>query len=622
MNEKNPKAQIANKVKDATNILVTVSRDPSVDELSAALALTFMLDKMGKHATAVFSGDIPPAIQFLEPEKTFEDSTSSLRDFIISLDKEKADRLRYKVDGDVVKIFITPYKTTISEKDLEFSEGDFNVELVVAIGVDKKDDLDAAISGHGKILHDATVATVNLAGSGTLGSISWVDATASSYSELISGLGDSLKDGLLDEQIATALLTGIVSATDQFRNEKTSPKVMTMSAQLMAAGANQQLIATKLAEETEIPIKQSSKSELTNTAAKVEREEEKPAKKKDDSLGEMSIEHPTPAADEQAAEKAEELAKKVVAEKTAAARQETENTDSANALAAAEAQLSAAMENSVPAAAAPDVRADLEAAAQAAAPAPMITPLETRSPDEEMHEAPSFNAPLNATTAQAEIDKQNQVNDDRNKPILSHGAPYLGNAADPNQPAGGADTGEPAPVDPFATSDSQLTAPSHAMIQPAPAPVEPKPAAPIAAAPSLDELSAAAFSQATPAFNPLGDLPPAAPLPTAPDLVATSQSPVLGALPQVAPPPIPAPQPPAADFGFPDLPAPPPIPDFSQMPALPPVPAPQQPVAAAMQPQNVFAPDFGPQQPPVAPNPMFPSVDTGPADPGQFKIPA
>src|SRR5262249_54933083 len=47
-------------------------------------------------------------------------------------------------------------------------------------------------------------------------------------------------------QMATAFLTGIVAETNRFSNNKTSPKVMTMSAQLMAAGANQQLIVSKL----------------------------------------------------------------------------------------------------------------------------------------------------------------------------------------------------------------------------------------------------------------------------------------------------------------------------------------------------------------------------------------
>jgi nanoRNase/pAp phosphatase (c-di-AMP/oligoRNAs hydrolase) len=246
METSNPKSSLVDAIKKSTNILVTVSHNPSVDALAAALGFSLMLNKLDKHATAVFSGAIPPAISFLEPEKNFEGSVSSLRDFIIALDKEKADRLRYKVEGDVVRIYITPYKTTITQKDLEFSEGDFNVDLVIALGVEKQSDLDNAISAHGRILHDGTVATVNLQNAKTtVGSINWNDEKASSLCEMLMSLSEALQSNLLDEQIATALLTGIVAATDRFSNEHTSPRVMTMSAQLMAAGANQQLIARK-----------------------------------------------------------------------------------------------------------------------------------------------------------------------------------------------------------------------------------------------------------------------------------------------------------------------------------------------------------------------------------------
>ena len=78
MSDSSVKQQIDDKVKDSTNILVTVSDYPSVDELSAALGLSLLLNKMKKHATAVFSGEIPPAITFLDPAKTFENTVESL----------------------------------------------------------------------------------------------------------------------------------------------------------------------------------------------------------------------------------------------------------------------------------------------------------------------------------------------------------------------------------------------------------------------------------------------------------------------------------------------------------------------------------------------------------------
>lgn len=242
----NSKAQLLERLKTANNILVTVSANPSVDQLAAAIGLTLMLNKVGKQGTAVFSGKVPSTIEFLQPEKTIEKNTDSLRDFIIALDKSKADKLRYKVEDSHVKIFITPYRTAISEQDLQFSQGDFNVEVVIALGVKDQKDLDAAITAHGRILHDATTISVTNGEPGTVGSIDWDDPKASSLSEMVASIASDLGADSLDGQIATALMTGIVAMTERFRNARTAPSTMSLASTLMAAGANQQLIATKL----------------------------------------------------------------------------------------------------------------------------------------------------------------------------------------------------------------------------------------------------------------------------------------------------------------------------------------------------------------------------------------
>src|SRR3990167_11101764 len=108
MDQAAAKQQIVERVKQANNILVTVSTNPSVDQLASCIGATLMLNKLQKHATAVFSGAVPSTIEFLQPEKTLEKNTDSLRDFIIAIDKSKTNKLRYKIEDDVVKIFITP----------------------------------------------------------------------------------------------------------------------------------------------------------------------------------------------------------------------------------------------------------------------------------------------------------------------------------------------------------------------------------------------------------------------------------------------------------------------------------------------------------------------------------
>jgi hypothetical protein len=238
------------------NVLVTVSNNPSVDQLAAAIGFTLVLNKLKKHGTAVFSGQIPSTLEFLQPEKTIEKNTDSLRDFIVALDKAKADKLRYKIEDKFVKIFITPYHTSLSEKDLEFGQGDLNVDVILALGVNHRDELDQAVTAHGRILHDATIVSITQQQADDIGTINWHVPTASSFSEVLVDLSESLKSPeieLFDQQIATAFLTGIVAETDRFSNDKTTPQTMSVSAILMKAGANQQLIANKLEEPEPIP---------------------------------------------------------------------------------------------------------------------------------------------------------------------------------------------------------------------------------------------------------------------------------------------------------------------------------------------------------------------------------
>lgn len=639
MNDTGAKQQIVEKIKGSSNILVTVSRNPSVDELSAALGLTLLLNKMKKHATAVFSGAIPPAITFLDPEKTFEATVDSLRDFIIALDKEKADHLRYKVEGDVVKIFITPYRTTITGDDLDFSQGDYNVELVLGLGVKDQDDLDQALAAHGRILHDATVVTMGAGGEPSeLGSVDWREQNASSLSEMLVGLSDSLKSdkALLDEQIATAFLTGVVAATDRFSNNRTSSKVMTIAAQLMSAGANQQLIASKLEEAHEIgpnaPVKDNSdgttdlaEGESTKVSREKQQQKKSSKKPKEANDGSLVISHEkqgnldevaaATAAEEQeaAAKRAEEEIAKQVEE--VPARQQND------AAMVAEQNLAKQLSQVAPAASAAstpslaDLQKDIaaangevnEAAAQAPASAPAIEPVAAQQPLPDVSPEPSFGGTLNATTEQAAEDKRRDQQHDQNHTILTHGGnSYVGDSSPTFQSPLNAAAGEPEYepiVDPFSQPSSSPMPPDTSTEPVSYSPPVQPPSETLAdldaktRAPQHEEARAAVDA----AFG-------AIPYEEAPAPAASAVSPAPDTV-----------QPAPAMDSLPPL---PPMPDFSTLPPMPPaIPEPA-----------ITIPELDLQHPSGALPPEkleevlgAPSVATAPApqsnDPGQFRIP-
>jgi hypothetical protein len=243
----NQQQQLAKRITEANYILVTVNSNPTFDQLAAAIGLTLMLNKINKYTTAIFSGQIPSSLNFLNPEKTIEKTTDSLRDFIISLDKDKADKLRYKIEDNFVRIFISPYHSALSEKDFIYSMGDFNVDVVVGLGIVKREELDRVIIEQGRILHDATIATINTTTPSTLGAINWDNPKASSLCEMLVSLADDFKvDKLIDGQIANSLLSGIIEETSQFSNDKTTAETMSAGSKLLEAGANQQLVSKEV----------------------------------------------------------------------------------------------------------------------------------------------------------------------------------------------------------------------------------------------------------------------------------------------------------------------------------------------------------------------------------------
>jgi len=597
MDEIKTKQQVVEKIKESAKILVTVSDSPSVDALSAALALTMLLDKQEKYATSIFSGETPPAIAFLEPEKTFDDTTDSLRDFIVALNKEKADHLRYKVEGDSVKIFITPYKTTITESDLEFSQGDYNVELVIALGVDNQDHLDGALANHGQILHDAAIITMTAGEqSSDLGGIDWHDSGSSSLSEMVAGLAEALKEDkkkpLLDAPIATALLTGIVAETDRFSNEHTTSKAMTVAANLMAAGADQQLIATELQASHEIASPAGENSSKEETEAEVEVD-------KDSGDGTMTINQvhdPTALAithdnetladldrrvrgDEEAKERVIEEVEAIEKKAAEEERQEKGFSDEATTSAISEVNPQAA------------IGLDYEF--------------------QDATVAPTLGGTLNATTDQAEDDARREAESDQNKTILEHS--YLGgnDATTISSPSAIADTPEGFPGTP-------QVAPGSTGVNDLPVSEEVHSAYSLDNEPTQTPPEAATGIAGERVIQPL-------------DITPTSAYSAEPPAPELNPEPVANPTP--ADLG---LPLPPPLPDFSQVSGgAPAIPLPSAPQPAIL--GDILAPDpasfattnavpapntaYAPEEESLSLPPLNPAPQNNPADPGQFQIP-
>ena len=247
--ELTPKQQTIELVRGAQKVLVLSHINPDGDALGSMLALVMVLKKLGKEVTAVTSEVLPENLQFLPQKENLSSNFSGTKDFIISVNtsKIKVDKLAYKntPEENKLNVVITPVSGLFKPEDVTFSFGSYKYDLIIVLDSPDFDRLGAVYEKNTELFYETPVINIDHhAGNDYFGKVNWVDLTATSTAEILVALIESLgrEKPLLDTDVATALLTGIIVDTGSFQNSNTTPKSFTVAAQLVAAGARQQEI--------------------------------------------------------------------------------------------------------------------------------------------------------------------------------------------------------------------------------------------------------------------------------------------------------------------------------------------------------------------------------------------
>ncbi len=242
--ELTPKQQASELIKQAQNVLILTGREPNNDQLSAAIAMQRVLNKLQKQASIVITDKLPKSADLYDTQ-FISKNLQGVRDFIISVDMHSVvvDKLKYNVEGEKLNITITPLNGNFEAKDVSFEQGPYKFDLVIVLGVAQIDKMDKIVEQNPTIFDGLHLINIDYHRiNEEFGSVNYVDQNCSSVCEMLVSLFESLEQGIIDESIATALFTGITSATHNFTTPDTTAKAMTVAAQMLAAGAKQQQI--------------------------------------------------------------------------------------------------------------------------------------------------------------------------------------------------------------------------------------------------------------------------------------------------------------------------------------------------------------------------------------------
>lgn len=248
--ELTPIEQASTLLRQSTTPLILLPDAPSTDALAAGLALLLVLEKLGKAVKIVSPNfTLPPGHDFLPKNAAIEQRLTSLRKFIISVDtsRTKLDSLSYDTQGDRVHIYLTPKQGFYEPKDIITSSGSFSFDTIITLDL-------PSLEGLGPLYHDNSefffqTPIINIdhhSENGRYGHTNVVDVVASSVSEILFELIKTLGADHIDEQVATSVLTGIISKTKAFQNQRVTPRSLSIASHLMSAGARREEIVQHL----------------------------------------------------------------------------------------------------------------------------------------------------------------------------------------------------------------------------------------------------------------------------------------------------------------------------------------------------------------------------------------
>jgi phosphoesterase RecJ-like protein len=229
-------------------ILVVPHANVDPDGLSSALACYQLLTAIGKDVTVICPDTLPESLKFLPGFERLEQGISESQDFVITINMDEGvevDKLRYNVEDHRVNIIVVPKKGKIRPQQIALSEGEPKYDLIVVVDTADLSLLGSLYTQHVDLFSDVPILNIDHHISNTqFGQIHMIDPTCASATEVLYNFFlqvPAFRDKITPD-IATLLLTGLITDTRSFQNPNTTPRSLEVAAELLESGARQQEI--------------------------------------------------------------------------------------------------------------------------------------------------------------------------------------------------------------------------------------------------------------------------------------------------------------------------------------------------------------------------------------------
>lgn len=255
--ESNIFQQIFDQLVKANKVLIALPVNLTADNTASALALFLFLKKMQKDVEIASAGIIPHALGFLPGLNNIKSNLQSSKSLVISVDigQKPVQEISYEPQGDKLNIFLKSKTTEYTAQDVSFSSDQAHFQVMVILDATSLESLGALFEENAETLFQTPKIVIdNKAANEYFGAINLVDINATSISEILSDLLATYEQELIDEDIATCLLTGIITKTNSFQHAQTTPKAFMKASELIELGGRQQEVVRNLYKTKPLPL--------------------------------------------------------------------------------------------------------------------------------------------------------------------------------------------------------------------------------------------------------------------------------------------------------------------------------------------------------------------------------
>ncbi|MFP4514700.1 MAG: DHH family phosphoesterase [Parcubacteria group bacterium] len=250
--------QFFKEINKAKNILISFSVDFDGGAVSSSLALYWLLKKMGKEVNIVADPSLSNNSEQISSEKIFNflpgfsninDTLDNVRKFIVSLDisNAKVDQIKYTLEKNKLNFIVSPKEGFFTEEDISTQSSGFKYDLIITVDTMDLESLGKTYDNNVEFFYKTPIINIDhQASNEEFGQINIINLNAVSSSEIIFNIFKSQSVDLIDEDIATCLLAGIIYKSKSFKSPNLTPKTLLSTSQLINLGARREEIINNL----------------------------------------------------------------------------------------------------------------------------------------------------------------------------------------------------------------------------------------------------------------------------------------------------------------------------------------------------------------------------------------